>query len=119
MKILTATLALSLGCCAAAAFAEGEANTPFDPRWAAQEQEREAYINQQRAEAYDRAYAPGRGYARDRSWRDDPARLTDRDECWNPRARHFEGVRPGERQDDLDFSRCRPKAEDGRSYRWR
>jgi len=28
-------------------------------------------------------------------------------ECWNPRAAHFEGVRPGERQDDLDFSRCR------------
>jgi len=29
-------------------------------------------------------------------------------ECWNPHAGHFEGVRPGERQDDLDFSRCRP-----------
>ena len=28
-------------------------------------------------------------------------------ECWNPRARHYEGVREGERQDDLDFSRCR------------
>ena len=28
-------------------------------------------------------------------------------ECWNPRARNFEAVRPGERQDDLDFSRCR------------
>ena len=25
-------------------------------------------------------------------------------ECWNPRAGHFEDVRPGERQDDLDFS---------------
>jgi hypothetical protein len=31
------------------------------------------------------------------------------EECWNPRAHHFEGVRPGERQDDLDFSVCRPK----------
>ena len=30
-----------------------------------------------------------------------------RQECWNPRARHFERVRPGEAQDDLDFSRCR------------
>ena len=30
------------------------------------------------------------------------------DECWNPRAGHFEAVRPGEVQDDLDFSRCRP-----------
>lgn len=30
-----------------------------------------------------------------------------RDECWNPRAGHFEAVRPGELQNDLDFSRCR------------
>jgi hypothetical protein len=30
------------------------------------------------------------------------------DECWNPRAGHFEEVRPGEVQNDLDFSRCRP-----------
>ena len=29
------------------------------------------------------------------------------DECWNPRAGHFEAVRPGEVQNDLDFSRCR------------
>jgi hypothetical protein len=29
-------------------------------------------------------------------------------ECWNPSARHFEGVRPGEVQNDLDFQRCRP-----------
>jgi hypothetical protein len=28
-------------------------------------------------------------------------------ECWNPRAGHYEGVRPGEVQNDLDFSRCR------------
>jgi hypothetical protein len=28
-------------------------------------------------------------------------------ECWNPRAGHFEQVRPGEVQNDLDFSRCR------------
>ena len=31
------------------------------------------------------------------------------DECWNPRAGHFEEVRPGEVQNDLDFSRCRPQ----------
>jgi len=30
-----------------------------------------------------------------------------RQECWNPRARHFEEVRPGEVQNDLDYSRCR------------
>ena len=29
-------------------------------------------------------------------------------ECWNPGAGHYEGVRPGETQNDLDFSRCRP-----------
>ena len=28
-------------------------------------------------------------------------------ECWNPRARTFESVRPGEYQEDLDLSRCR------------
>jgi hypothetical protein len=28
-------------------------------------------------------------------------------ECWNPHAGHYEAVRPGERQDDLDRSRCR------------
>lgn len=37
------------------------------------------------------------------------------DECWNPRAGHFEEVRPGEVQNDLDFSRCRPQ---GASNRW-
>jgi hypothetical protein len=37
-----------------------------------------------------------------REWRE--AR---REECWNPRARHYEEVRPGERQDDLDYGRCR------------
>jgi hypothetical protein len=36
------------------------------------------------------------------------------DECWNPRAGHFEAVRPGEVQNDLDFSRCRPMG--GRYY---
>lgn len=30
-----------------------------------------------------------------------------RRECWNPRAGHFEAVRPGEVQSDLDFGRCR------------
>jgi hypothetical protein len=30
-----------------------------------------------------------------------------RDECWNPRAGHYEAVRPGEVQNDLDFRRCR------------
>ena len=30
-----------------------------------------------------------------------------REECWNPRARHYEEVRRGEYQGDLDFNRCR------------
>jgi len=28
-------------------------------------------------------------------------------ECWNPGVGHFEQVRPGEFQNDLDFRRCR------------
>ena len=45
---------------------------------------------------------PDRGQLRER--RDVRER---RQECWNPRARHYEEVRPGESQDDLDFDRCR------------
>ena len=30
-----------------------------------------------------------------------------RQECWNSHARHYEEVRPGEYQGDLDFNRCR------------
>jgi len=44
-------------------------------------------------------------------------------ECWNPRAGHFEQVRPGEYQGDLDFNRCRAiggyyydRSYDNRSY---
>ncbi len=42
--------------------------------------------------------------------------LDDRYECWNPHAGHFEGVRPGDIQDDLDFSRCRLKPEYAGGY---
>jgi len=46
---------------------------------------------------------------RDQAWYqgDEPAPLGSNTECWNPHARHYEQVRPAERQDDLDFSRCR------------
>jgi hypothetical protein len=37
--------------------------------------------------------------------------LSDNQECWNPHARHFERVRPGDYQPDLDFSRCRMVGE--------
>jgi hypothetical protein len=43
-------------------------------------------------------------------YRDAPAPatvLSGNQECWNPHARHFERVRPGDYQPDLDFSRCR------------
>ena len=43
------------------------------------------------------------GYNRDER----VSRRWDNAECWTPRARHYEEVRPGERQDDLDFNRCR------------
>ena len=63
----------------------------------------------------------GRGYRGERyydyrdSWaRRDYARFRDV-ECWNPRARHYEEVRQGEYQNDLDFSRCRST----RSFGWR
>jgi hypothetical protein len=35
------------------------------------------------------------------------ATLSENQECWNPHARHFERVRPGDYQPDLDFARCR------------
>lgn len=62
---------------------------------------------------YERQFDSPRSYYRDERLRDDrwgDSRRAYRDgqyECWNPRARHYEGVREGERQDDLDFSRCR------------
>ncbi len=61
-----------------------------------------------------------RDNSRDFRYRDDRWNDSRRDyregqyECWNPRARHFEGVREGERQDDLDFSRCRGVRNYGR-----
>jgi len=72
-------------------------NYPNDPDWAA------------RQRAYDewRAQHPNDQW-RDERWRD-PRYAQGDWECWNPHAGHFEGVRPGEVQNDLDFSRCRPK----------
>jgi hypothetical protein len=58
---------------------------------------------------YDRAYSYDPYYG-------NRIELRAGDECWNPRAGHFEAVRPGEVQNDLDFSRCRPA---GGSRSWR
>ena len=54
------------------------------------------------------------------NYRDDPNSRASGYECWNPGAGHFEGVREGERQNDLDFSRCRRPDERARFGRdWR
>jgi hypothetical protein len=58
---------------------------------------------------YDRAYTYDPYYG-------NRIELRNGDECWNPRAGHFEAVRPGEVQNDLDFSRCR-SAGNYRTYR--
>ena len=47
----------------------------------------------------------GRQY--DPAWPDRTPEWRGDQECWNPRAGHFERVRPGEFQGDLDFGRCR------------
>jgi hypothetical protein len=56
-----------------------------------------------RCRAVGGRYAERRYYRDHREYRDNGRAQ----ECWNPRAGHFEGVRPGEIQGDLDFSRCR------------
>jgi hypothetical protein len=50
-------------------------------------------------------------------YRDVPTYRASNEECWNPRAGHYEQVRPYERQDDLDFSRCRStRIDEGRYF---
>jgi hypothetical protein len=112
MKTIAIALGALLASAAASAFAEVDRNTPYDPEWVAREQAREAWRNNYGYDEY-------RG--RDERWRDERWRdgRNSRLECWNPRARHFEGVREGEYQDDLDFSRCRQIAEGYSSRRWR
>ena len=98
-------IALALG--AAAVLAAGVAFAQYpdyrnDPDWARREQSDE-WRWQHRGEHW-----------RSDQWRDERSRdqgLRGDWECWNPHAGHFEGVRPNEVQDDLDFSRCRPRGE--------
>lgn len=61
--------------------------------------------------AYDNRYYDNRNYD-NRVYRDS------RQECWNPRARTWETVRPGEQQDDLDYGHCRTISGE-RYYRYR
>ena len=108
-------LAIALG---AAALVAGTAvmaqdnsdrNYPYDPYAVQRQQElevlRDTRINEYRANDY--RWRDDRREYREREYRDQRFYSRDNQECWNPRARHYEGVRRDERQDDLDFSRCR------------
>jgi hypothetical protein len=63
------------------------------------------------AQTYEGRGYDGRGYDRyaQRDQRSDWRRADT--ECWNPRANHYEQVRPEEEQNDLDFRRCRMVGE--------
>jgi hypothetical protein len=56
----------------------------------------------------------GRQY--DPAWPDRNPDWRGGQECWNPRAGHFEAVRPGEVQNDLDFGNCRGAPAYGNNY---
>lgn len=122
MKTIAIALC-SLAVAAPAAFAQdnSDRNYPYDPYLVERQQWREA-------QRYDRDYRFRDDRFNDYRFRDDRARddraRDDRFrdnrvnawadfarrggiECWNPRARHFEDVRPGRFQDDLDYGRCR------------
>jgi hypothetical protein len=131
MKIIALAVTVgTLAAVAAPAFAEENGNYPYDPAAVQRQQQLEQRYGPY-AVPQDRAHlsAPG-----NRPWYEEPSTLTpdssrfgygygsnaygyrrdervsrrwDNTECWNPRARHYEAVRPGERQDDLDFNRCR------------
>jgi hypothetical protein len=116
MNLRAIALATLLTAASATVLAQDNSNRnyPYDPDTVAREQAREVYRNNY-GNYGERDYR-----ARDDRWRDNRDGRDTRRECWNPRARHFEGVREGERQDDLDFSRCRIISErDDRYYRSR
>ena len=52
----------------------------------------------------------------DPAWPDRTTEWRGGQECWNPRAGHFEAVRPGEFQGDLDYNNCRGAAYGGAYY---
>jgi hypothetical protein len=122
-------LAIALGTLAVvalpSAFAQDNSDRafPYEPGAVQRQQQLENYygpyaVPQDRAHLsnpgnlpwYEDPRTDGRyqGMLRDRQMYDDRVRNRwENVECWNPRARHYESVRPGERQDDLDFARCR------------
>lgn len=111
------------------AIALGTLATVIAPAVLAQDYYERRDDSSERGYVYVPNYGPSQDFGAPRYYRDDTRDYRYRDErwnerrhyregqyeCWNPRARHFEGVRDGERQDDLDFNRCRAI----RSYGWR
>ena len=102
------SLAIALGAAAAISAGAALAQYPYssnttDPYWAIHEQQHEQWLR-------DHGYE--QDHSRDQRWHGDRWARGDW-ECWNPHAGHFEGVRPGEVQNDLDFSRCRPEGAGG------
>jgi hypothetical protein len=99
------TIAIALGTVAVAlagtAFAQAypDRNYPYDPQWGDRDHAHEVYR--------DNNDGPDDRRGREQRWTQTHDGRANQYECWNPHAGHFEGVRPGERQDDLDFSRCR------------
>ena len=63
------------------------------------------------------AFVAAAAFAQPYDWRDRPVSSGAKYECYNPRAGVFERVRPGERQDDLDLSRCHGVGGDWRYNR--
>ena len=112
------SIAIVLGTIAAAATASAFAQVPYYRDYRADP----AYVPPP-ASAYYYDRRDDDRYDRDDRWRDRDYARNRSYECWNPRAGHFEDVREGERQNDLDFSRCR--SEGGGyigpypGYRWR
>lgn len=114
------------------AIALGTLATVVAPAVLAQDYHERRDDSSERGYVYVPNYSPPTEFGSPRSYRDDYRDIRDnrfRDdrwndsrrsyregqyECWNPRARHFEGVREGERQDDLDFNRCRSTRGYGR-----
>lgn len=119
MKAIAIALCSLATVAAPAAFAQdnSDRNYPFDPYRVERQQQRDAW-RYERDRGY---YRDGRFYGDDRfygerfddryrdervfAWRDFARRGNV--ECWNPRARHYESVREGDFQDDLDYNRCR------------
>jgi hypothetical protein len=107
MKTIALAVASILAAAAPLAMAQdnSDRNYPYDPYWAERQMERDRILAERELRLRDDYYR--------RDWRDDRRDRRDwrdrevRRECWNPRAGHFEEDRPGEFQNDLDYSRCR------------